>query len=175
MGKKNARDLLLAFSLINASDYSQNTVFDPEVDECLMNMYFYIMYGNINEEKKKEYFNEFEKCYNKLNEEQQEIVRKDYFDIIESKNNKGKVKNMFKDAVNGSYQEPVLSIYAKYIKSESSIIKSFVGAFKRNPLVSRREFYQNEHEKCIRWIKDYSYEYGNGIVDIYPPAREHLI
>ena len=92
MGKKNARDLLLAFSLINASDYSQNTVFDPEIDECLMNMYFYMMYGNINEEKRNEYFNEFERCYNKLNEEQQEIVRKDYFDIIESKNNKGKVK-----------------------------------------------------------------------------------
>ena len=44
----------------------------------IMNMYFYMMYGNINEEKRNEYFNEFERCYNKLNAEQQEIVRKDY-------------------------------------------------------------------------------------------------
>lgn len=92
--KSNAvRDLLLSFSLIGGHDYENIPIFDNEVDECLMNMYFYMMCNSVNEDKKQEYFNEFEKSYNKLNDEQKEIVKKDYLDIMEAQNkNKEKVK-----------------------------------------------------------------------------------
>ena len=93
MNNNSARDLLISFSLINDTSYIDNPIFNPKVDECLMNMYFYLLYSNVNEEKKTEYFNEFEISYNKLNDDEKEIVRKDWLDIIKSKEkNKRKVK-----------------------------------------------------------------------------------
>ena len=94
MSKKTIMDLLLAFSSIGGNEYSDIPVFDEKVNECLMDMYFYMLYnGDNNETKKEEYFHEFENKYNKLNEKQQEEVRKEYKNIIETqKKNREKVK-----------------------------------------------------------------------------------
>ena len=94
MSKKSAMNLLLAMSLIGANEYASYYISDEKVSECLMDMYFYMMYSGIGEEKKQEEFlNEFEKKYNDLSEEQQEMVKNEYIDIIETQNkNKEKVK-----------------------------------------------------------------------------------
>ena len=79
--------------LINSGEYNIEYN-DSKVNECLMDMYFYMLYnGENNEEKKKEYFQEFENKYNKLNKEQQEQVKQEYINIIEAqKKNRGKIK-----------------------------------------------------------------------------------
>lgn len=93
---KNLMNLLLSLSLIGDNEYGQFYVSDPKINDCLMNMYFYIMHPNTN--KKEEFFKEFEKSYNDLNEEQQEIVKKEYIDIIEAQEkNKEKVKKKGND------------------------------------------------------------------------------
>ena len=81
----------MAMSLIGTGEYGGYFPNDERVLECLMNMYFYMMHPN--ENKKEEYFQEFEKSYNDLNEEQKQIVKQDFIDIIETQNkNKEKVK-----------------------------------------------------------------------------------
>ena len=86
--------------------------------------------------------------------------------------NKGTAKLMFKDGAATGYSEPVLSVYAKYIRSESGIFKNFIGAFRRSALVSRREHYREEHERCINWINKYVASYGSSEIEaIFPPAR----
>ena len=91
--KQSTRDLLIAMSLIGANDYGGYFPNDEHVIECVWDMYFYMLYSGINESKKEEYFNEFGKKYNKLNKEQQEMVRNEYISIIEAQEkNKEKVK-----------------------------------------------------------------------------------
>ena len=91
--KQSTIDLLMSMSLINANDYGGYFSNDARVLECVWDMYFYMLYSGINEEKKEEYFNEFDKKYKKLNNEQQEIVRNEYMSIMETQEkNKEKVK-----------------------------------------------------------------------------------
>ena len=83
--QKSTRDLLVAMSMIGTFDFMGEYIEDQEVNECIMDMYFYMLYGGIeNEEKREEYFKEFEKKYNALNKEQQELVKNDYISIIEA-------------------------------------------------------------------------------------------
>ena len=102
MSKKKIMDLLMAMSLIGVGEYAGYYPMDEKVIECLWDMYFYMMYSGIgNEEKKEEYFNEFEKKYDKLNKEQQEEVKKEYIDIIEAQEkNKEKEKIKKKGMIN---------------------------------------------------------------------------
>lgn len=92
--KKKTMDLLMTMSLLGTGEYAGYYPNDERVIECIMDMYFYMLYNGIdNDLKKEEYFNEFEKKYHNLNEEQQEEVRKEYISIIEAQNkNKEKVK-----------------------------------------------------------------------------------
>lgn len=91
--KKSTRDLLLAMSMIHAGDYGGYFPNNKHVVECLWDMYFYMLYSGVDEERKEEYFNEFSEKYNKLTEEQREEVRKEYISIIASQEkNKEKVK-----------------------------------------------------------------------------------
>ena len=94
MSKKNVMNLLMAMSLIGTNEYVGYYISDEKVSECIMDMYFYMMYSGIgNEEKKELYFKEFEKKFDNLNEEQQEEVKKEYIDIIEAQNKeKEKIK-----------------------------------------------------------------------------------
>ena len=99
---KNILNLLMASSLLNTNEYGGYFINDERVQECIMAMYFYMLYnGANNEEKKEEYFNEFENKYNKLNKEQQEQVKKEYIDIIETQNrNREKEKVKKKGMIN---------------------------------------------------------------------------
>ena len=87
-------DLLLSMSLIGANEYSMMYMTDdPLVNDCLMHMYFYMMCDSSFEEKKEEMFQEFNEKFEKLNNEQKEIVKQDYLEIIEAQDrNKEKVK-----------------------------------------------------------------------------------
>ena len=76
-------NILLASSLINSSEYEGYNIHDEKVLECLMDMYFYMMYSGIdNEEKKEEYFEEFGKKYDNLTDEQKDLVKEEYISII---------------------------------------------------------------------------------------------
>ena len=91
--KKSTMDILLTSALLHKNDYDGYFIDDEKVSECIMDMYFYMLYGLDNIEKKEEYFHEFENKYNKLNKEQQELVKQEYIDIIEKQNkNKEKMK-----------------------------------------------------------------------------------
>ena len=85
--------------------------------------------------------------------------------------NKGKVRLMFKDSSKSGYNDAILSLYAKYIRSESGMFKNFINAFRRSALISRREHYSEEHERCVSWINNYADSYSSNIEAIYPPAR----
>ena len=85
--KKSIMDLLITSSLLNKSEYGGYFINDEKVMECLMDMYFYMLYNGVgNDSKTEEYFSEFEKKYRNLNKEQQEIIKNDYTEIIESQN-----------------------------------------------------------------------------------------
>ena len=93
MSKKTVRDLLLTMSLLGTNEYASFYVDDPLVNDCLMSMYFYMLYDSNYQEKKEEKFQEFSEKYNKLNDEQKELVKQDYLNIIEAQDkNKEKVK-----------------------------------------------------------------------------------
>ena len=91
--KKSTMDVLLTSALLGTHEYEGYFINDEKVSECIMDMYFYMLYGLDNIEKKEEYFHEFEKKYKELNKEQQEFVKKEYNDIIEKqKKNREKEK-----------------------------------------------------------------------------------
>lgn len=79
---KGTRDLLCALAMIGSYDFGMYYGCDEKINQCLMNMYFYMLHPN--ENKKEEYFQEFEKIYNDLNDEQKDIVKQDYIEIIEA-------------------------------------------------------------------------------------------
>jgi len=76
------RDFICSLAMIGNYDFGGYCCYDSKVNDCLMDMYLYMMYPNGN--KKEEFFHEFEKKYNDLNDEQKEIVKKDYIEIIEA-------------------------------------------------------------------------------------------
>ena len=87
MSKKTPMDLLMTMSLLGTGEYAGYYPNDERILECIMDMYFYMMYSNVgNEDKKEEYFNKFEKKYDNLNSNQQEEIKKEYINIIEAQN-----------------------------------------------------------------------------------------
>lgn len=83
------RDLLLSMAIMGDAKYGQYYSYDEKVNDCLMSMYFYMLYNGMdNDVKREEYFKEFEKSYECLDKEQQDIVKKEYIDIIETQNKK---------------------------------------------------------------------------------------
>ena len=78
---------------IGTFDYAFDYIDDDMVNDCLMSMYFYMLCDSSLGNKKEEYFKEFEDKYQKLNDEQKELVQKDYLSIIEAQDrNREKVK-----------------------------------------------------------------------------------
>ncbi|MEE3343697.1 MAG: hypothetical protein VZS44_06385 [Bacilli bacterium] len=72
----------LGLLLNNYDEYNDYLVYDLEVNECIMKMYYYLLSGE------EERFIEFEKLYDKLSYKQKEIVKNDYNYILKSRNNK---------------------------------------------------------------------------------------
>lgn len=60
--------------------------FDMDVNDCLINMYFYMLSSD------EKYYQEFHEKYNKLNDEQREFVKNDYINIINAQREFEKVK-----------------------------------------------------------------------------------
>ena len=91
----------LLFSIINEiSDPYDLKTYDDEVDECLMNMYFFMLSSDMSEERREELWKEFDESYQKLNSEQQEKVKQDYIDIIKAQDeNNEKVKQDYIDII----------------------------------------------------------------------------
>ena len=86
---KSVFDILLSALLICPFEYEGYFINDDRVQECLMDMYFYMLYNGMdNDEKKEEYFQEFERKYNDLDEKQQNIVKVEYRNIIEAQKKK---------------------------------------------------------------------------------------
>ncbi len=85
---KTTRDLLLSFALLNVGEYSSYYSDDEKVNDCLMDMYFYMLLMDSDDESKKDkYYRRFEQSFRDLNHEQQEMVREEYKNIIEAQNN----------------------------------------------------------------------------------------
>ena len=96
MNNKTISAILMS-ALLNKNEYDkfceQSYITDSKVNECIMNMYFYMLYSIDNQEKKEEYFQEFKKSYENLDKSQKEIVKQEYIDIIETQEkNKRKIK-----------------------------------------------------------------------------------
>ena len=99
--KKNIMDILIASSLLKTSEFEGGYINDEKVMECLMDMYFYMLYNGVgNDQKTEEYFNEFEKKYRNLNNEQQEEIKKEYLDIIEAQNKNREKEKVKKKGMN---------------------------------------------------------------------------
>ena len=63
---KKLMNLLLSMSLIGIDEYAQeyNYLEDQQVNDCLINMYFYMMCND--RDNKEDMYQEFEKRYNSL-------------------------------------------------------------------------------------------------------------
>jgi len=59
---------------------------DPEVNDCLIYMYFYMMSGD------DKYYQKHSEIYNRLNSVQQEFVKNDFINIINAQEEREKVK-----------------------------------------------------------------------------------
>ena len=90
---RDIEKFVLYSMITNLSDPYDTIHYDDEIDECLMNMYFFMISDKMNNDKHEELWQAFESSYQKLNREQQEIVKKDYLTIINAQEkNKTKVK-----------------------------------------------------------------------------------
>ncbi len=74
-------------SLIGTFDYIDDYIEDDLVNDCLMSMYFYMICDSKNKDKEK-FYKEFDEKFQKLSEDQQELVLNDYLKIIESQEKK---------------------------------------------------------------------------------------
>ena len=90
---KDIEKYLLFNMIMNFSDPYDIKTYDEKVDECLMNMYFLMISDGMSKEKREQLWKAFDESFNKLNSKQQEIVKQDFIDIINNKNEiKKKVK-----------------------------------------------------------------------------------
>ena len=77
---------------IMGSDYvNQPMYFDEEINDCLIKMYFVMMTGEGHPDNDRLY-NEFLLAYHSLSEDKQEIVKRDYQNIIDTQDENYKVK-----------------------------------------------------------------------------------
>lgn len=84
---KNLSMLLSLMESITGYDYmNQMVTLDSEVNDCLIYMYFYMISSD------EKYYQEFHEKYIKLNDEQKEVVKNDYINIINTQNENSKVK-----------------------------------------------------------------------------------
>ena len=90
-----AKELLMFLSLVN--DMTENSYLnlpiymDEEVNDCLIKMYFVMMVTE-NHPDYERLYNDFLLAYHSLNDKQQEIVKKDYQNIIDAQDENYKVK-----------------------------------------------------------------------------------
>lgn len=84
-------NILLISSLLGTNEYESLYIEDEKVNDCLMKMYFFMLLDE-SDDRKERMYKEFCLEYDKLNNEQQEIVKNEYIDIINAQNNKDKVK-----------------------------------------------------------------------------------
>ncbi len=82
---------MLTSAVIGTNEYMSDYIDDEMVNDCLNDMYLYMICSNEFAEKKQQYFSKFENKYNKLNSEQQELVKQEYIKIIEAQD-RNKVK-----------------------------------------------------------------------------------
>lgn len=98
------RDILLTSMLLGTDEYAPFCfdMHDEMVTDCLMNMYFYMLSGDMDEKVHEEYWRKFDESYKKLNKKQQEIVKNDYIDIInaQDKYEEEKIKVKKKGMIN---------------------------------------------------------------------------
>lgn len=85
--------------------------------------------------------------------------------------NKRRIKYMVNDTIKDNYSEPVLIACINYVMKESSIINSFRKAIKGSKLLEKDEFYTQEHERCIEYIKKLYEKVGKSIEYYYPGIR----
>lgn len=85
---RKAKELLILASILS-SDYTAEIdfeyAFDDEINDCLMEMYFFMLTGD------EERFKAFDEIYQKLEPKKQEYVKNDYLKIIAAQE-KQKVK-----------------------------------------------------------------------------------
>ena len=94
MNEKMIDELLIAL-LTESGEYSSFQIEDSEVRDCLMDMYFYLLLDD--GDKKEKMYQEFLDKYHKLNEQQQELVKNDFIELMNAQDNKEKVKKKGND------------------------------------------------------------------------------
>jgi len=90
---KKIMDMLLISQLISNGEYESSNINDEKVLDCIMDMYFYMLYNADNNPLQEKYLDNFNQKYNALTKKQQKLVKQEYIDIIETQNkNREKVK-----------------------------------------------------------------------------------
>ncbi len=90
---KKIMDMLLISQLISKGEYEGSNINDEKVLDCIMDMYFYMLYNSDNNPLQEKYLDNFNQKYNALTKKQQKLVKQEYIDIIETQNkNREKVK-----------------------------------------------------------------------------------
>ena len=68
-------------SLFNDESFDfSDIIFDDDVNDCLIKLYFSMLCKD--EQEKEELYNDFEKMYNELNEEQKEVAKGEIAKIL---------------------------------------------------------------------------------------------
>ena len=81
--KKSLANLLAVTSMLHTDEYDGPIIDDKQVLDCIMSMYFYLLLDE-NDPKINEYFENFDKQFQALNEKQKTIVQKDFESIIKA-------------------------------------------------------------------------------------------
>ena len=88
--KKLVLFMILNGSLYNNNYLDENLIFDDNLNDCLFYMYLYMMANDLNESKR--IYTKFQERYNKLDKKQKELVKKDFFNIIDTQEENNKIK-----------------------------------------------------------------------------------
>ncbi len=88
------RDILLTSLLLENDEYAPFCLdlHDDMVTECLINLYFYLLSSDMNEKVQEKYWRIFGGSFCKLNDEQREMVRNNYIEIINAQNKNKNIK-----------------------------------------------------------------------------------
>ena len=94
MKNDKIRDVLLESLMINKDEHIAFYTDDKDINKCLVNMYFYMLSNGMDEKIHYKYWKKFQHCFCKLNKVQQEIIKNEYNEIINTliKYKKEKVK-----------------------------------------------------------------------------------
>lgn len=82
--KDKNKELFLLTTLLSTSEFQTDIILDEQVNDCLFYLYLYLLIEP-DDKNKDEYFIKFNNLYEALSSKQQELVKKDYLNILKQR------------------------------------------------------------------------------------------